>query len=836
MDDTKPGEDNGEVSWYPEPHNSSTSVLSDGTVQKTVGTFRSSRCSRVGDAGTFLNNTCDACSKIPRLKSFKKRLLLRSGRTGEGREERDTTHVRTDFLSTTEMKEKLTMQRKALQDKESELFFLKSKTLRTKIRLRTVTEKLGEFAKLGSMKSICHQLQKADDEGLLNNRTVFKGILESVSRNLHVMKNGKRYRVGFKLFLEIILTWGGPRLATFVAKNLCGPEIHTIYRWRTENLVTIELGISNKTFERVAALYKELMSRHSIPMVPVLAAEDETAIVSKIMYAEDKDELLGFCGVAGTEHKCMDKFQVIVGEGEEGFHCIVNAFKDYKIGTHARAIILNPLHPDLPRVPVLIMPTFNCFDHSFVYHQWQEIERLYNQSVKPILGPSIGHSSDGDSRRRKIMLQLATCDAGDRHEPIPSDLGFVFTCGKEGRVEGMLSIFDACDQDYIHNHKKLLNPLDHASRVLRMGPYLIHMNHIRLVYDVLPFELHGLGIDDVTRRDRQNWQSAQKLSMPKVQQCLQTLMDGNETDRNPDPNLKGTQVYLKVVWYYVEIFCSQIATLRQRIRNAAIVTHFLAIWHNFVHQHEQLTLKKNFITRETYLDVLLSCHFAVLLITYMRDSFPHLECRLDLTGSDVLEDFFSKNGQWIGNHHNYSFGQMQRNVSHMIRLEEIRVDPHAPEFAKPHPKQESIWHKQYPEGFAKANLKEYPAADTVIEAWQEGIAIARELSISVGMVSQSRAVNDWLYDPFGYPGNQLADTTECQGTTDEDDICCGNDEFSGRQTAIGYELDSFVFHLFGVRYSVILFLYSFLLTYLNQLYWDYVLLLKHQCLKFSRTR
>lgn len=133
-------------------------------------------------------------------------------------------------------------------------------------------------------------------------------------------------------------------------------------------------------------------------------------------------------------------------------------------------------------------------------------------------------------------------------------------------------------------------------------------------------------------------------------------------------------------------------------------------------------------------------------------------------------------------------------------------------------------------------MKEYPAADTVIEAWKEGIAIARELSISVGMVSQSRAVNDWFYDPFGYPGNQLADATECHGTTDEDDICCGNDEFSGRQTAIGYELD-FLSFIFLVLDILLFFFFFFIFADLsNQLYWDYVLFLRHQCLKFSRTR
>ena len=164
---------------------------------------------------------------------------------------------------------------------------------------------------------------------------------------------------------------------------------------------------------------------------------------------------------------------------------------------------------------------------------------------------------------------------------------------------------------------------------------------------------------------------------------------------------------LLIVWYYVEIFCSCVATHQTRIKYAATVTHFLAIWHNYVQpvqRHPDLSLRRNCMTRETYVDVLISCHFAVLLISYMRDNVPHQECRLDLTGSDVLEDYWSKNGQWVGNHHNYNFCDLQRNTSHMIRLEQIRVDPSAPEFAKPHPKQESIWARQYLDGFTKVRL------------------------------------------------------------------------------------------------------------------------------------
>lgn len=175
------------------------------------------------------------------------------------------------------------------------------------------------------------------------------------------------------------------------------------------------------------------------------------------------------------------------------FKSIVNTVKQCKIGTFGRAILLNPLHPKLPIIAVLTMPTCNKFDHTFVYHQWKEMERLYKQEPKPIMGPLIGHSSDGDARQRKIMLKLATVTTGNRFQPIPPDEGFVFFI-QEGRKRQWL-----CDPWHvwpglIHNHKKLLNPLDHASRILMIGNFLVHMNHIRLVYESCPVLNHELGL------------------------------------------------------------------------------------------------------------------------------------------------------------------------------------------------------------------------------------------------------------------------------------------------------------------------------------------------------
>ena len=203
----------------------------------------------------------------------------------------------------------------------------------------------------------------------------------------------------------------------------------------------MEGGIQASNFKKLRDIYIEAMKTVDLCTIPVLAAEDETAIMAQVTYNEAKDELLGFCGVDGDGHQCLDHFTVNVGEGEEGYNTITSAFQEYKIGSYARAIILNPLHPNLPRVAVLCMPTCNRFDTAFVHRQWQEVQRLYEHDLEPVIGPLIGNSSDGDSRRRKLMLQLAGIDAaGNRFQPIPTDLGFVFSCRKEEAENGQYII------------------------------------------------------------------------------------------------------------------------------------------------------------------------------------------------------------------------------------------------------------------------------------------------------------------------------------------------------------------------------------------------------------
>ena len=110
------------------------------------------------------------------------------------------------------------------------------------MRLRNLEEKLEECAKRGSMKAICHNLEKASEQGLFKAKTVLRDFLTTISKNLHVKKQGKRYKASTKFFFEVVLIWGGPRLATFVAQ-ICldlkytlsiGGAIVTALHWKVE--------------------------------------------------------------------------------------------------------------------------------------------------------------------------------------------------------------------------------------------------------------------------------------------------------------------------------------------------------------------------------------------------------------------------------------------------------------------------------------------------------------------------------------------------------------------------------------------------------------------------
>ncbi|CAG2248063.1 unnamed protein product [Mytilus edulis] len=611
-------------------------------------------------------NICELCKGIPTLPSFKKRLLLRTLNVNDGN--RDLTKVRFDYMTKTEQLNLLQKKSEELKKCRSDAFFLKSKHIRLKLRTRTLREKLTEFSSRGDIKAIYHKLVKAEEKGILDNKNVFLETIESIANNFHVQgPHGKRYKSSTRKIFEALLIMG--------------------------------------------------------------AAEDETAIVGTVMYHQDRDELLGFCGPKDN-HKCMENNHIKVGNDRDAYDRLVNAFDKNIIGKYARVILLNPLHEKIPHLVALLMPTCNRFTHHTVYHQWQKVQNLYELHLEHELGPLIA--------RKEV-------------------------------VENGYVIREIGDQDVIHNHKKIINHLDHTSRMLHIGPdLLVHMNQIELVMRSFPVLVHGLTRDHVRRdRDRQNWKVAQSYHFQRVQDCLNDLINGSD-DRAPIPSVKGTKAFLYVVHQYVDIFFSPKASLAERISLAGFVTHFLGIWRNYVYLNQALTLTSNFLSRETYCDIFISVHFAVMLICFYRDNFPNSQCLLHLTGSDCCEDFFSKNGQFVGNHHVYPYGQMYRNVSHMIRLSQIEANDNAPKFAKAHIKQENVWKSQYPGGVT-CSLRDYPALGEEISAWKIGIRRARDLAKELGIIPRDLNIDLGFDDDDGDDDDGDDDDGDDDDGDDDDD-------------------------------------------------------------------
>lgn len=175
---------------------------------------------------------------------------------------------------------------------------------------------------------------------------------------------------------------------------------------------------------------------------------------------------------------------------------------------------------------------------------------------------------------------------------------------------------------------------------------------------------------------------------------------------------------------YVDIFLSTTQPLLSRIENASYVANFLRIWRGSILNTRGRALSEAFISRETYIDVLISCHFAVLLVMLTRDYSPGQSVNLKKSGSDVCEDFFSANGSFVVNKHTYSFLDMIRNSNKMCRLNEITCEGGLV-LNKRHKKQECIWQNSVTSGTAIASLTEYPSDQEIVLSWDKGLRTAQ---------------------------------------------------------------------------------------------------------------
>ena len=449
----------------------------------------------------------------------------------------------------------------------------------------------------------------------------------------------------------------------------------------------------------------------------------------------------------------MSTFRPQVGNGESGYNAIVDSFKFNQKGSFARVIMVNPLHEKLPRLVLVVSCTSNCFDSEWVRNQWKTIDVLWEENYGTSIGPIVGHASDGDSRRRQLMVQDYTSKVGLRYE-IPWE-GWSLSCEwlGENKIKGLHN------QDFIHNSKKLINPLDSATKNLQLGADVCYLDHLGQVYQKFALDQHDLRKEDIQCTDRQNWASAQRICAKKARTCLHDLRSGRDAHQE---RTLGTELYLEICANYIDIFLSVSLSLRERLVLASKVSFFFRIWklwfkygdHGAEGNTKTPTLQECFVSNQCYLDVQLSCHFAVLLIRYFRDSFSHLPVPFHLTGSDSYEIFFSKVGGMQGMEQAYDFQELVVCANTVNWLAAIEYGHNGLKFDRAHNKQRNIWAKLHPleAGQSPANLADYSAIaidQDIVAALKEGLKAAQTQLKVLNMAPSTYArTKTWFLEPW----------------------------------------------------------------------------------------
>ena len=455
------------------------------------------------------------------------------------------------------------------------------------------------------------------EKGLLSGKGKLVKFIKNISQDF--LRRSPRYDQFTKQLYECIRIIGGPRTSRVLASNLEGPSNNTQRRHKREHQFDYYPDrVSERVFENLAKVYNKIRANKKINGdVLVETAEDETVIISKCEWDVKSDQVWGWCGREEENHFCDAAFVHIAGDGDDAYARLVDAYRQNRVAGFAGVVIL-------------LQAVYNKFDHQMVENQWNEIKRLYYRHLLPVIGPLVGHASDGDSRRRKLHLANSTSNAGERYR---IDHQKFICSGKLVEKEGKHFVEDLSDQDFVHNGKKLVNHLMHPSRVLSLGENLVHIYlvHLQLLIynESLNIFDHGLQQNDVDRPDRMNWESAQRVLFPKVRECLSRINAGVIL---PQENVCGTVAYLNMAWRYVEIFYSLSLSLIQRITNALYVCNFLQIWRLWVYRTGNLALQHNFISTETFQDVSLLCHQCYVVHKSLQRLCTTASCLLRSSG------------------------------------------------------------------------------------------------------------------------------------------------------------------------------------------------------------
>jgi hypothetical protein len=192
----------------------------------------------------------------------------------------------------------------------------------------------------------------------------------------------------------------------------------------------------------------------------------------------------------------------------------------------------------------------------------------------------------------------------------------------------------------------------------------------------------------------------------------------------PATEMLGTLIYLVLVSAYIVLFFGTKATLVEKVEIAAFVVHLLRLARHHVVKTPGMNLSTNFMPRQTYEHVILSCHGAINLMRLQRDVDPALPVALSKSGSDCCETAFSQIsgfGNIAALCRDGSVGESINSLSKLNTLQLYKADPKNPmKYGSRGHKADVDVRKHEEQTRDDANLAAHEMDDAYVAAWSRG--------------------------------------------------------------------------------------------------------------------
>ena len=462
-------------------------------------------------------------------------------------------------------------------------------------------------------------LIKAWDNGLLcrQNRPFICDLLTGISTSLvHGQSKRRVLSPNEKAFYKMLLMYGGKMVHNFVSLNLLGPS-HDTSRAELRHLPYLGMNSLSKNVTAVVAL----LEKYHLLGVPCLIGEDGSAILKQLdpsmePSADGSDEMVVV--VYG-----MNGGPVVVTSASE----LKDRFNAHGFATTLYVWDLIPLIDKAPHFPIKVATNANSFSHLDVLREWKGLWRMCHEFGINI----VGHVSDGDPKLRAadFMLQQnlhrsagAAADYVDvDHHLIQIRVPVVSYSGNHGDKQARHPV--CCLQDFLHVMWRLRVMYLKPHRTLLIGPFLVSPENIRRHMREYTTDM-GLRYSDLNERDKQNFAGCLRLFGFNKDGSVKQSGDTTFEMLRPDDGMMGDILYLRFCHRFVRTFLvptSEVDPLSSVVDMGYTIT-FLALWRQLVVEGTSSTLKDNFLSRETYTDVLLTAMTVVVLVKVYRDFYP----------------------------------------------------------------------------------------------------------------------------------------------------------------------------------------------------------------------